>query len=83
MNFSGNRVYQGLAVNLSNAGDQLSKQGMRKLRVTENLVGFTPGETLNLHVRTVSTAGLSRSSSSGFVIRTSDTLPSGLTTIER
>jgi hypothetical protein len=27
---------------------------MRKLRVTENLVGLTPGETLNLHVRTVS-----------------------------
>src|SRR5216117_2231930 len=59
-----------------------SRQGMRKLKVTEKLVGLPP-ETLNLHVRTVSTAGLSRSSSSGFTIRTSVTLPSGFTMTER
>lgn len=59
-----------------------SKQGMRKLNVTENLVGL-PGETLNLHVRTVSTAVLSRSSSRGFVIWTSETLPFGFTTMDR
>src|SRR5437870_10183828 len=59
-----------------------SRQGMRKLKVTEKLVGLPP-ETLNLHVRTVSTAGLSRSSSSGFTIRTSVTLPSVFTMTER
>jgi hypothetical protein len=56
---------------------------MRKLKVTENLVGLPPAETLNLHVRTVSKADLSKSLVSDFVIRTSDTLPPGFTTMER
>ena len=56
---------------------------MRKLKVTKNPVALPSGETLNLHVRTVSTADLSRSSSSGLTIRTSVTLPSGFTTTER
>jgi hypothetical protein len=55
---------------------------MRKLNVTEKLVALPSGETLNLQVRTVSTADW-RSSSSGLTIRTSVTLPSGLKTYSK